>query len=171
MERNGEEYEAQISENAGVADETNGLFKIKARLTAGADSLITGTNVKITLATQKAENVLTIPVDSVYYENQQAYVYRMESGKAVKTEIETGITNNENVEVKSGLTRDSQVITTWASQLKDGSSVKVKEGESGAAGSGTDTDGAADDAEAEMSDTQRLNEYIEARATQQNAAQ
>ncbi len=171
VERNGEEYEAQISENAGVADETNGLFKIKARLTSGADRLITGTSVKITLATQKAENVLTIPVDSVYYESQQAYVYCMENGTAVKTEIETGITNNENVEVKSGLTKDSQVITTWASQLKDGSSVKVKEGESGADGSGAGTDDAADDAQAGLSDTQRLNEYIEARATQQNTAQ
>lgn len=126
VERNGEHYTAQISENAGVADSTSGLFKIKAQLTSGADKLITGTNVKLTLATQKAQDVMTIPVDSVYYESQKAYVYCMEGGKAVRTQIETGIANNESVEVKSGLTRDSQVIITWASQLKDGSDVKLK---------------------------------------------
>ena len=72
---------------------------------------------------------MTIPVDSVYYESQKAYVYCMQDGKAVKTQIETGITNNESVEVRSGLTVDSQVITTWTSQLKDGAAVKIKASE------------------------------------------
>lgn len=128
VERNGETYQAIISENAGVADAVSGLFKIKAQLSeSDAQKLITGTTVKITLATRRADQVMTIPVDSVYYETQKAFVYCMEGNKAVKTEIETGITNNETVEVKSGLTKDSQIITTWASQLKDGAEVKLRD--------------------------------------------
>lgn len=128
VERNGETYQATISENAGVADAVSGLFKIKAQLSeSDAQKLITGTTVKITLATRRADQVMTIPVDSVYYEAQKAFVYCMEGNKAVKTEIETGITNNETVEVKSGLTKDSQIITTWASQLKDGAEVKLRD--------------------------------------------
>lgn len=191
VERNGEKYTAQISENAGVADATSGLFKVKAQLLTGADKLITGTSVKLTLATQRAENVMTIPVNSVYYESQKAYVYCMENGRAVKTQIEAGITNNESVEVKSGLTEDSQVITTWASQLKDGSEVKVKGEETGAqqpesteteseagedngdvqenAEDGVSLESEADAEEAafaDISDTQRLNQSIEARIMQ-----
>lgn len=128
IERNGEFYQATISENAGVADAESGLFKIKAQLSeSDAQKLIAGTTVKITLATRRADQVMTIPVDSVYYEAQKAFVYCMEGNKAVKTEIETGITNNETVEVKSGLTKDSQIITTWASQLKDGAEVKLRD--------------------------------------------
>lgn len=128
VERNGETYQATISENAGVADAESGLFKIKAQLSeSDAQKLIAGTTVKITLATRRADQVMTIPVDSVYYEAQKAFVYCMEGNKAVKTEIETGITNNETVEVKSGLTKDSQIITTWASQLKDGAEVKLRD--------------------------------------------
>lgn len=128
IERNGELYQATISENAGVADAESGLFKIKAQLSeSDAQKLIAGTTVKITLATRRADQVMTIPVDSVYYEAQKAFVYCMEGNKAVKTEIETGITNNETVEVKSGLTKDSQIITTWASQLKDGAEVKLRD--------------------------------------------
>lgn len=128
IERNGEIYQATISENAGVADAESGLFKIKAQLSeSDAQKLIAGTTVKITLATRRADQVMTIPVDSVYYEAQKAFVYCMEGNKAVKTEIETGITNNETVEVKSGLTKDSQIITTWASQLKDGAEVKLRD--------------------------------------------
>lgn len=130
VERNGETYQATISENAGVADAESGLFKIKAQLSeSDAQKLIAGTTVKITLATRRADQVMTISVDSVYYEAQKAFVYCMEGNKAVKTEIETGITNNETVEVKSGLTKDSQIITTWASQLKDGAEVKLRDAE------------------------------------------
>lgn len=190
VERNGERYEAQISENAGVADTSSGLFKIKAQLTSGADQLITGTSVKLTLATQRAQDVMTIPVDSVYYESQKAYVYCMEGGKAVRTQIETGLANNESVEVKSGLTKDSQIITTWASQLKDGSDVKLKGEETGTqqpenvetesgdeqenAEEGVSLESEADAEEAAMadiSDTQRLNQSIEARIMQERVAE
>ncbi len=126
VERNGEVYQAQITENAGVADANSGLFKLKAQFTGGAENMITGTKVKITMATNKADGVMTIPVDSVYYESQKAYVYVMDGGKAVRTEIETGITNNTDVEVKSGITKDSEIITTWAAQLRDGADVRLK---------------------------------------------
>lgn len=190
VERNGSTYEAAITENAGVADTESGLFEIKAQLLAGADALIAGTSVKLTMATQSAENVLTIPVDSVYYENQKAFVYCMVDGKAVKTQIETGITNNENVEVSSGLTKDSQVIVTWASQLKDGAEVKVKG--STAAEEKTPAENASEETPAqedtvtksndeaveaasiegtELSDTAKLSLSIEERIMQENEAQ
>ena len=147
VERNGETYQAVISENAGVADAVSGLFKIKAQLSeSDAQKLIAGTTVKITLATRRADQVMTIPVDSVYYEAQKAFVYCMEGNKAVKTEIETGITNNETVEVKSGLTKDSQIITTWASQLKDGAEVKLREAEKGTSANDNIEETAAEEA-------------------------
>lgn len=190
VERNGSTYSAVITENAGVADADSGLFEIKAQLTDAA-ALIADTSVKITLATQKAENVMTIPVDSVYYENQKAYVYCMQDGVAVKTQIETGITNNETVEVVSGLTGDSQVITTWASQLKDGSVVKLKTDKAAdkADEAAPSEDGVTEDADTEaveaasiadvevagfgteLTDTARLNLSIEERIMQENEVQ
>ena len=183
VERNGSTYSATVSENAGVADAASGLFKIKAQLTGG-NELIAGTSVKLTLATQKAENVMTIPVDSVYYESQKAFVYCMENGTAVKTQIETGITNNESVEVKSGLTADSQVIVTWAAQLKDGSPVKTKdseptpaETEEAPAQEGAVTEStqeaieAASIADVEITDTAKLSLSIEERIMQEKQVQ
>lgn len=191
VERNGSTYSAVITENAGVADADSGLFEIKAQLSDAAAQLIADTSVKITLATQKAENVMTIPVDSVYYENQKAYVYCMQDGVAVKTQIETGITNNETVEIKSGLTADSQVIITWASQLKDGSLVKLKTDKAAdkADEAAPSEDGVTEDADTEaveaasiadvevagfgteLTDTARLNLSIEERIMQENEVQ
>lgn len=150
VERNGEVYQAQITENAGVADQTSGLFKLKAQFTGGAENMITGTKVKITMATDKADNVMTIPVDSVYYESRTAYVYVMDGGKAVRTEVETGITNNTDVEIKSGITKDSEIITTWAAQLRDGADVRLK--------------GDSEDTSAETSETEAGTEAAQAEA-------
>ena len=154
VERNGEVYQAQITENAGVADQTSGLFKLKAQFTGGAENMITGTKVKITMATDKADNVMTIPVDSVYYESRTAYVYVMEGGKAVRTEIETGITNNTDVEVKSGITKDSEIITTWAAQLRDGADVRLKgdSADTSAGSSETEADSVIAQAETEQTE-------------------
>ncbi len=126
--RNGSTFKAKITENAGVADASNGLFFIKAQILPGADRLINGTKVKITLATDSRSSVLTVPVDSVYYLNEQAYVYRCLNGKAVKTDVVTGISDSDKIEITEGLSEQDKVITTWASQLRDGMEVEVERG-------------------------------------------
>ncbi len=124
--RNGSTYKAKITENAGVADAATGLFFVKAQILPGADRLINGTKVKITLATDSRSSVITVPVDSVYYLNEQAYVYRYINGKAVKTNVVTGISDSDKIEITDGLTEQDKVITTWASQLRDGMEVEVE---------------------------------------------
>ena len=124
--RNGSTYKARITENAGVADAANGLFFIKAQILPGADKLINGTKVKLTLATDSRSSVVTVPVDSVYYLNEQAYVYRYINGKAVKTDVITGISDSDRIEITDGVSEQDTVITTWASQLRDGMEVVIE---------------------------------------------
>ncbi len=124
--RNGGVYKAKVMENAGVADATNGLFFIKAQVLPGGEKLINGTKVKLTLATDSRSSVITVPVDSVYYLNEQAYVYRYQNGKAVKTDVMTGISDNDRIEITDGLDEQDTVITTWASQLRDGMDVAIE---------------------------------------------
>lgn len=163
VERNGEVYQAQITENAGVADQTSGLFKLKAQFTGGAENMITGTKVKITMATDKADNVMTIPVDSVYYESRTAYVYVMDGGKAVRTEVETGITNNTDIEIKSGITKDSEIITTWAAQLRDGADVRLKGDSADTSAETSETEAGTEAAQAEANtETEQTEESADA---------
>lgn len=163
VERNGEVYQAQITENAGVADQTSGLFKLKAQFTGGAENMITGTKVKITMATDKADNVMTVPVDSVYYESRKAYVYVMDGGKAVRTEVETGITNNTDVEIKSGITKDSEIITTWAAQLRDGADVRLKGDSADTSAETSETEAGTEAAQAEANaETEQTEESTDA---------
>ena len=63
-----------------------------------------------TIILNQAENVLTVPTDTVNDDNGQRYVYLKENNKLIRRNITTGIENDENTEVKEGLTQDDQVV-------------------------------------------------------------
>lgn len=126
VEKNGTEYTGTITEIGTMVDQQSGLFKVKASLEE-ADALATGTVVKLYVEDQKAENVMTVPVDCVSYSNGDAYVftYDADAGVAHKTPIENGLISSEVVEVKSGLSFEDQVITTWSNELYEGAPVNL----------------------------------------------
>ncbi|MDO4189146.1 MAG: efflux RND transporter periplasmic adaptor subunit, partial [Lachnospiraceae bacterium] len=124
VDKNGIKYDAQIIENPGVADQQSGLFKVKAKINSSED-IVNGVKVKLIMTTQHADNVLTLPIDAVYHENEKSYVYTYSDGKANKVYVETGLFNDSVIEIIDGIALDDQVITTWSSQLRNGVEVKV----------------------------------------------
>lgn len=113
------EYSGAITEISTMVDQASGLFKVKASI-ENAQDLYTGMTVTLSANTQKAENAMIIPLSAVYYDAGKPYVYLNENNVAVKTYIETGIDNNEYIEVLSGLNPSSLVITSWDTNLIDG---------------------------------------------------
>lgn len=125
VEKNGMEYTGTITEIGSMVDQASGLFKVKASL-AEADALATGTIVKLYVTSEKAENVMTVPVDCVSYSNGDAYVYTYDpAGIVHKVPIEDGLISSELLEVKSGLSYDDLVVTTWSNELYEGAPVKL----------------------------------------------
>ena len=125
VERNGAVYSGTISEIPLNMDMQSGLFVIKAVVHAGGGELISGTSVKVTTDTDQVKQALTIPVDAVYYDSSDAYVYTVESGVVRKTPVETGIFDDEKIEIISGLSVESVVVTSWSSELRDGLGVSA----------------------------------------------
>lgn len=127
VEKNGTQYQGTITEVGNVVDQSSGLFKVKASL-EGADALATGSIVKLYVTSEKAENVMTIPVDCVFHSNGQAYVFTYDpSGIVHRTDIEEGIISEKICQVESGLTYDDRVVTTWSNELYEGAAVKLLE--------------------------------------------
>ena len=158
VEKNGTEYNGVITEIGTMVDQQTGLFKIKAsplhihsipaphKIKAsleGADALATGTVVKLSVISEKAENVMTVPVDCVSYSGGQAYVYTYDqaAGAARKVAIEDGLIGSERIQVLSGLDYSDQVITTWTKELYEGAPVQLADG------SGTDAETSLDGGE------------------------
>ncbi len=121
-------HTAVITEIGTMVDSASGLFKIKANVTDDCGDLLTGIAVKLNLVTDRAEDALMIPVSAVYYDDGRAYVYVVRDDTAVKTFIETGIFNDDAVQVTSGLSEGDRVVTTWDAHLRNGMLISVKEG-------------------------------------------
>lgn len=119
VEKNGSEYTGTITEVNTMVDPATGLFKVKATV-EDHDTLASGSSVKLYITSDKETNVLTVPVDSVYYDNGEPYVYTYDNGTVHKVFIETGISDSEKMQVVSGVTEADFIITTWSPELYEG---------------------------------------------------
>jgi len=131
VEKDGEQLTGTIYEVSSMADSTTGLFKVKARLDGNADEnkLATGSAVKLYVVSESVENVITVPVNSVYYDGGRALVYTYDQATSYlhKVQVDDGLYDSEYIEIKSGLNGNEQVLTTWNSELSDGVSVRLKD--------------------------------------------
>lgn len=141
LEKNGMEYHGAITEINSMIDAATGLFKVKASVDSG-DALPTGSAVKLSVIADRQKGVMTIPVDAVYYAAGDAFVYTYDNGTVHYIPVEEGIYDSERIQILSGIGMDDQIITTWSSELYEGSKVQAKE-----AGSETEVTEAAETAE------------------------
>ena len=124
IEKSGMEYQGTITEISSMIDASTGLFKVKSSVENG-DALATGSAVKLYVTSDKADNVLSIPVDAVYYSGGDAFVYTYDNGTVHKVPVEVGIYDSEKAQILSGITAGDRVITSWSSELFEGSRVQA----------------------------------------------
>lgn len=124
VEKNGSEYHGVITECSSMVDASTGLFKIKASL-EGADALATGAQVKLYVTSSKAENVMMVPTDAIYYQGGKAMVYTYKDNAVHEVPVEVGIYDADKTEITDGLTTEDDVIITWSSELFEGSQVEI----------------------------------------------
>lgn len=125
-EKNGTEYEAVVTEIGEMVNADTGLYDVRASI-SHSEGLTNGSRVKLTVEMSRADDVLTVPLDAVNYADGVPFVYCYEDGTAHKTEITSGIYDDSRMEVVSGLSADSAVITTWSNEFYDQGGVLLKE--------------------------------------------
>ncbi len=128
LQKQGTEYEAEISKMADMISPQTGLFEVEASIEEG-DGLAPGSTVKLFVVSDYTRDAITIPVDAVYYDGGDAYAYTCEGSTVHKVPVETGIFDEERIEILSGITMQDKVIVTWSSELYEGSQVNAMTGE------------------------------------------
>lgn len=160
VDKNGTDYQGTINEVSSMIDDSTGLFKIKASVDNG-DALPTGSTTKLSVISDRADNVLTIPVDAVYYSGGDAYVYTYDNGTVHYVPVEIGLYDSEKAQVLSGINASDEIITTWSSELYEGS--QVQKADANAAAS-TDSESNAQGEAADNAETTENAESTEAAA-------
>ncbi|MCI9178705.1 MAG: efflux RND transporter periplasmic adaptor subunit [Lachnospiraceae bacterium] len=128
LQKQGTEYEAEITKMADMISPQTGLFEVEASIEEG-DGLAPGSTVRLFVVSDYTRDAITIPVDAVYYDGGDAYAYTCEGSTVHKVPVETGIFDEERIEILSGITMQDKVIVTWSSELYEGSQVNAMTGE------------------------------------------
>lgn len=125
LERTNEEVPAAITEIGQSVDARTGLFAVKASTSEG--NLTNGVTVQVHVATEKVTDAILIPYDAVYFEGDKAFVYCVKNNILVKTEVVTGLADEDTIEITEGLSKDDLVVNSWSPQLADGVNVRLIE--------------------------------------------
>lgn len=122
----GVSFTGTITAITPIADQTTRQFPVELSVVNSSDLLKAGMIGTAHLTIGTAHNQLVVPVTAVLYEGEQAYVYVVEDGCAVRRKITTGLNTGDLIAVVEGLAVGELVITRGQHQVKNGMLVEVK---------------------------------------------
>ena len=70
------------------------------------------------------EDAIQVPEQALVPRGQDQFVFRIEDGKAVLTQVRVGIRREGMVEIVDGLDADDEVVTAGQLKLRDGAPVQ-----------------------------------------------
>ncbi|MEA1975994.1 MAG: efflux RND transporter periplasmic adaptor subunit [Bacillota bacterium] len=104
-----------------------GIKQKKVNVEIKADKLSNGyllnQELELEFITNKLNEVISIPVDSYFEENNKYYVFTNVKGKATKKEITIGLIGDDFVEVSSGLKIGDKIIEVMQNEILEGSKI------------------------------------------------
>ena len=116
-------FDATIARISPTIDTRNGTFRATAVMQNDDGSLVPGMFARFTIAYEKHEDALVIPADAVVEEDDEMTVYVVADGQVARRVIQTGIANDNRVEVLGGLAENEEIVVIGHAGLRDGSRV------------------------------------------------
>lgn len=108
-----------------VADDTRSIAA-RALLDNPDGRLRPGMFARVTLVVERRSQALLIPEQALLARGNKSFVYAVESGKAVETEIEIGQRRPGEVEVLKGLSAGQAIIVSGLQRISNGTAVQAK---------------------------------------------
>lgn len=125
-----EQIEGNVSALGETKDAVTGLYLVKVSVPSAGGAVKDGMIAATLLTTGSVENAVIIPQDSVFVSDEETYVYVAEGDIAVKKTITTGMSDEEHIEVLTGLTAGEKVITEGREFLSEkNNAIKIVSGD------------------------------------------
>lgn len=118
-------FHASVAATEVAIEENTRSLAVRAVVKTPDPELVPGSFAKVMIVLGKNDNALMIPTGAVLPQGRKKLVYKYNAGKALATEITTGVRDSSNVEVLTGLKNGDTVITTGLLFLKPNSDVKL----------------------------------------------
>lgn len=110
-----------------ITSGTRNVGEVLVSIDDNDSGLLPQTHVTVTVTTSNTPNTLTVPREALHTENGKPYVYRIVSGRLVRSDVAIGTPNLTQVPVTSGI-NDGDVVATTSMNgltLEEGMPVKV----------------------------------------------
>ncbi len=120
----GREFRGSVSVVNLTADPLSKKFEVEVAIDNPDGTLRPGTFGDLVFEVQSHENALVVPQIAVL---ENAYVFIVEGGKAVRRTVSLGIQNTTTIEVLDGLVEGDTVIVEGNFGLEEGAAVQVLE--------------------------------------------
>ena len=133
VDATGGTYDAEVSYISQVGSYSGGNSSFSARVTFDNDGkLKLGMSGTATVSLEKAENVIAVPAGAVNKKGPMSFVTTVdESGEMSQVQVETGISNDSFIEIKSGLNEGDSVVVTSSDDSSSGFPSEMPGGMSG----------------------------------------
>ncbi|UWP60670.1 HlyD family efflux transporter periplasmic adaptor subunit [Ruminococcus gauvreauii] len=129
----GQSYTGKITEISDSASVSGGVARYAVKIELAKDeNMRAGMNASATITIESKEDIITIPLNALQEQGGRTFVYTQkneETGQlSGETEVETGLSDGENVEITSGLSEGDTVYyhKTGSSESED--SIMVPDG-------------------------------------------
>lgn len=114
----------EVRRIAPVVDATTGTVKVTiglpTQLAGGPSGFLPGMYAEVTLTTERHENVPLVPKPALVHDEEQTFVFVADGDRAKRVLIETGLTDDDFVEILGGLEVGARIIVAGQTGLKDG---------------------------------------------------
>ena len=106
-------YAGSVYDIKEVAVKTDGKPKINVdvQVSTDAEMIYLGSEVDVDIFAVPKDSVLVVPIEAVYSDADNDYVYCIENNVIVKKAVKTGISSDKYTEIKEGLSTNDTVIT------------------------------------------------------------
>ncbi|HKY45611.1 MAG TPA: efflux RND transporter periplasmic adaptor subunit [Pyrinomonadaceae bacterium] len=112
---------ARIAPNVSATSRT---LTVEAEIDNGSGALKPGQFATVRILQERAEPAVLVPARAVVTEAGVSRVYVIKDGRAEQRLVQTGQTEGDLIEIKSGIAADEQVATSGIEQLSDGIAIK-----------------------------------------------
>jgi RND family efflux transporter MFP subunit len=102
------------------------IFQVELALTDTGKTILLGMKGDATINVSAVQGALSIPVEALFNQNGQNYVYKVVGDKLQQTNITVGATTDTQVQVISGVSEGDTVALAGSTQYTDGMTVRTQ---------------------------------------------
>jgi len=118
-------YDGVIQNMDLSADTSARVFNSKIKIDNGDKSLLPGIFGKVQLISDQKTEIITVPINALVGSEGNYSVFINDNGKAKKQKVTIGETDENNVEITSGVKNGDTVICSNTGSLQDGNEIEV----------------------------------------------